>query len=65
MCAIAQHIRPSGSVNKIRGPKKVILASSGNGWVEWSPLVGCPSFEKLSKVSIVCSLSVILFMQNV
>ena len=37
------NIHPSGSVNKFGGPKQVIRDASGDGWVEWSPLGGCPS----------------------
>ena len=29
---------PSGLVNMLWGPKKLILASSGDGWVKESPL---------------------------
>ena len=32
--AISNDLRPSGSVNRIRGLKKVILGTSGEGWVE-------------------------------
>ena len=38
--AISNDLRPSGLVNKLGGPKKVILATSGEGWVEQSPF-GC------------------------
>ena len=38
LCAIALHLRPSGSVNRLGGPKQVILVASGDGWVEQSPL---------------------------
>ena len=42
MCTVTWSLRPSGSMNKLGGPKKVILAASGGGWVEWSPLGVCP-----------------------
>ena len=35
-------IRPSGSVNRLGGPKQEFLAASGDNWVEWSPLGVCP-----------------------
>ena len=35
---ISSDLRPSGLVNMIKGPKQVILAASGEGWVEQSPL---------------------------
>ena len=41
---IPQHLRPSGSMNRLRGPKQVILDASGDGWVEQSPLGVCPPF---------------------
>ena len=41
MCNATQHICPSGSVNRLGGPKQVILATSGDGWVEWFPLGVC------------------------
>ena len=37
-CALLSYdIRPSGSVNRLEGPKQVILAALGDGWVERSP----------------------------
>ena len=43
LCGIlSSDLRPSGSVNRIRGPKQVILVASRDGWVEQSPLVVCP-----------------------
>ena len=42
MWAISKDLCPSGSVNRLGGPKQVILATSGEGWVEQSPLVVCP-----------------------
>ena len=38
-------LRPSGSVNRLGGPKKEILATSGEGWVEQSPLGVCPLLQ--------------------
>ena len=32
--AILRDIHPSGLVNRLRGPKQVTLAASGEGWVE-------------------------------
>ena len=37
-------LRPSGSVNRLGGPKQVILSSLGECWVEKSPL-GVSSFS--------------------
>ena len=42
MCTITWPLRPSGSVNRLKGPKQVILDASGDGWVEQSPLGVCP-----------------------
>ena len=42
VCTVIQSIRPSGSVNKLGGPKQVILVALGDDWVERSPLGGCP-----------------------
>ena len=42
MYDVTQHLRPSGSLNRLGGPKKVILAASRDGWEERSPLGGCP-----------------------
>ena len=39
---LSNDLRPSGSVNMLGGPKKVILVASGEGWVEQSPLGVCP-----------------------
>ena len=41
MWDVTQHIHPSGSVNRLGGPKQVILVTSGDGWEERSPLGGC------------------------
>ena len=39
MCVLfSSDLSPSGSVNRLGGPKQVILAASGEGWVEQSPL---------------------------
>ena len=35
---LSSDLRPSGLVNRLGDPKKVILATSGNSWVERSPL---------------------------
>ena len=37
MWDIFRDIRPSGSVNRLGGPKQVILVALGEGWVEYSP----------------------------
>ena len=39
---LSSDLCPSGSVNRLGGPKQVILAASGEGWVEQSPLGVCP-----------------------
>ena len=38
---ISSDIHPSGLVNRIGGPKQVILFASRDGWVEHSPLGVC------------------------
>ena len=38
---LSSDLRPSGSVNTIRGPKQVILVALGDGWVEQSHLGVC------------------------
>ena len=38
---LSSDLRPSGSVNRLGGIKQVILAASGESWVEWSPLGVC------------------------
>ena len=35
-------LRPSGSMNKLGGPKQVTLAASREGWVEKSHMGVCP-----------------------
>ena len=35
---LSNDIHPSGPANKIGGPKQVIVAASGEGWVEQSSL---------------------------
>ena len=40
MCG--RDIHPSGSRNMIEGLKQATLASSGEGWVEESPVGVCP-----------------------
>ena len=42
MCTLTQSLHPSGLVNKIEGPKQVILDASRDGWVEQSHLGVCP-----------------------
>ena len=44
---------PSGSVNSLGGPKQVILATSGEGWVEQSPLGVCPLLHIIQVLIIV------------
>ena len=39
---MARYIHPSGSVNRLGGPKKVTLASLGEGWVQQSLVGFCP-----------------------
>ena len=39
---LSNDLRPSGSVNMLGGLNQVILAASGEGWVEQSPLGVCP-----------------------
>ena len=41
---LSSDLCPSGSLNRLGGPKQVILAASGDGWVEQYPLGVCPSF---------------------
>ena len=43
------YLYPSGSVNRLGGPKQVTLAALGEGWVEQSPLGVCPLFCILSR----------------
>ena len=38
-------VHPSGLVNRLGGPKQVILAALGEGWVEQSPLGVCPLLQ--------------------
>ena len=45
---ILRDIHPSGLVNRLGDPKQVTLATSGEGWVEQSPLDVVP-FCILSK----------------
>ena len=40
--AISKDLCPSGSVNRLGGPKQVTLVASGEGWVEQSPVGVCP-----------------------
>ena len=35
-------LRPSGSVNRLGGPKKVTLVALGEGWVEQTLMGVCP-----------------------
>ena len=35
---LSSDLHPSGSMNKLGGPKKVFLVAPGEGWVEQSPL---------------------------
>ena len=41
---LSSDLCPSGSLNRLGGPKQVILAASRDGWVEQSPLGVCPPF---------------------
>ena len=57
---LSSDIHPSGSVNRLGGPQKVILATSGEIWVEQSPFGVClPSTNYPG--SNCCYLSVIQF----
>ena len=42
---LSNNIHPIGLVNRLGGPKQVILATSGDGWVEQSPLGVCPLLQ--------------------
>ena len=43
LCALlSSDLHPSGSVNRLKGPNQVILATSGDGWLEQTPLGVCP-----------------------
>ena len=42
---LSSDICPSGLVNRLGGPKQVMLLSSGEGWVEQSPLGVFPLFS--------------------
>ena len=60
---LSSNIRPSGPVNKIGGPKQVILAASGDGWVEQTPLVVCPpSANYLGYNNFLYTYSLIMYM---
>ena len=42
LCGILSSVvHPIGLVNRLGGPKQVILAALGEGWVEQSPLGVC------------------------
>ena len=42
LCEIlSSDLRPSGSMNRLGGTKQVILAASGEGWMEQSHLGVC------------------------
>ena len=61
MCVVTQPLCPSGSVNRIGGPKQVILAASRNGWEERSPLGGFPLLHFIQVLKLFYLLSMILF----
>ena len=58
---LSSDLRPSGLVNTIRGPKKVILVALGDGWVEQSHLGVCSPSENYLGSKLFFYLSVILF----
>ena len=39
---LSSDLLPSGTVNRLGGPKKKILVPSEDGWMEQSPLGVCP-----------------------
>ena len=46
LCGILSSVvHPSGLVNTLGGPKQVILATLGEGWVEQYPLGVCPLLQ--------------------
>ena len=58
--------RSSVSVNRLEGPKQVILAASGDSWMEQSPLGVCPLLHIIQVLTVVIylwfnSMSVFLF----
>ena len=44
---------PIGSVNRLEGPKQVILAASGEGWLEQSPLGVCPLLHIIQVLTVI------------
>ena len=50
---LSNDLRPSGLVNKLGGPKKVILVASGEGWVEQSPLGVYPLLQIVQVLIVV------------
>ena len=60
----SSYLHPSGSVNRIMGPKQVILDASGESWVEQSPLgVRPPStnYPGSNSFSFICDLFLYLY----
>ena len=57
---LSSDLHPSGSVNRVGGPKQVILVASGDGWVEQSPFDVCPPYANYPGFNS-CYLSVIQF----
>ena len=51
--AIFRDLRPSGSMNRLEGPKQVTLPSSREGWVEQSPLGVCPLLHIIQVLIVV------------
>ena len=47
------NIRPSGLVNRIGGPKKVILVASKEDWVERSPLGVYPLLHIIEVLTVI------------
>ena len=67
LCGIlSSDIYHCGSVNRLRGPKKVILVASREGWVEQSPLGVCPLLhiiQVLITVSYMWLISMSVFLE--
>ena len=61
---LSSDIHPSGSVNRLGGPKQVILAASGDGGVEHSPLGICLSstnYPGSNCLLFICDLTLYLY----
>ena len=50
---LSSDLHPSGLVNRIGGSKQVILASSGEGWVEQYPLGVCPLLHIIQVLTVI------------